>query len=110
MKVNIDDIADILGKQPEEVRERAKSVGAIVVAGPPLEPLHGDPEPALETDVGEEVYRLTPFTCHWPIGDPKEPGFRFCHEAAPGDGPYCAAHAAIARGRSDLRGIWRVSE
>lgn len=38
---------------------------------------------------------LTNRVCHWPVGDPAEPGFGFCGlEAFPG--PYCAAHAAIA--------------
>lgn len=33
--------------------------------------------------------------CHWPVGDPLVPEFAFCGRPA-GNGPYCAAHAAVA--------------
>lgn len=35
--------------------------------------------------------------CRWPIGDPIDPGFRFCGNTPMGRRPYCEAHAAIAR-------------
>jgi GcrA cell cycle regulator len=40
------------------------------------------------------VAQLTAATCHWPIGDPRAPGFGFCGaRATPGDKqPYCATH------------------
>lgn len=35
--------------------------------------------------------------CHWPIGDPTQPDFRFCGaKKLPGQGPYCACHARVA--------------
>lgn len=34
--------------------------------------------------------------CRWPIGDPAEPGFRFCGQPSPIGQPYCAAHARRA--------------
>jgi GcrA cell cycle regulator len=35
--------------------------------------------------------------CHWPIGDPAQPDFRYCGaKKIPGRGPYCACHSAIA--------------
>ncbi len=40
------------------------------------------------------VSQLADATCHWPIGDPRAPGFGFCgNRTAPGHHqPYCAAH------------------
>jgi GcrA cell cycle regulator len=37
-------------------------------------------------------------SCQWPIGEPREPGFRFCGDALSPDTrlPYCAAHTARA--------------
>jgi GcrA cell cycle regulator len=35
--------------------------------------------------------------CRWPIGDPVQPGFRYCGaKKIPGPSPYCACHSAIA--------------
>ena len=33
-------------------------------------------------------------TCRWPLGDPKEEGFRFCSEPPTRGRPYCAHHYA----------------
>ena len=39
------------------------------------------------------VAGLTDATCHWPIGDPRLPGFGFCGaKTASGRQPYCAHH------------------
>jgi GcrA cell cycle regulator len=35
-------------------------------------------------------------SCCWPIGEPGQPGFRFCTSDAIGGKPYCPAHAAVA--------------
>jgi GcrA cell cycle regulator len=35
-------------------------------------------------------------TCCWPIGEPGQPGFRFCTAEAMSPKPYCAEHAALA--------------
>lgn len=45
--------------------------------------------------------RVSDRDCHWPIGNPREPGFHFCGAAAEPDRPYCAAHCALAYRRSD---------
>jgi len=34
--------------------------------------------------------------CHWPIGDPRAPGFGFCGRRKSTGIPYCEHHAAIA--------------
>ncbi|MBI1777660.1 MAG: global cell cycle regulator GcrA-like protein [Proteobacteria bacterium] len=39
--------------------------------------------------------------CHWPIGDPKLPGFHFCSKPVPAGTIYCPEHAAKAYVRSD---------
>jgi GcrA cell cycle regulator len=35
-------------------------------------------------------------SCCWPIGEPGQPGFRFCTAAALAGKPYCTEHAAVA--------------
>jgi len=45
--------------------------------------------------------RVSERECHWPIGNPREPGFHFCGAPAEADRPYCAAHCAVAYRRSD---------
>lgn len=35
-------------------------------------------------------------SCCWPIGEPGQPGFRFCTAAAIASKPYCPEHAAVA--------------
>jgi GcrA cell cycle regulator len=35
-------------------------------------------------------------SCCWPIGEPGQPGFRFCTAAALTAKPYCSEHAAVA--------------
>uniref|UniRef100_UPI0022EB97CE GcrA family cell cycle regulator n=1 Tax=Falsiroseomonas oryzae TaxID=2766473 RepID=UPI0022EB97CE len=34
--------------------------------------------------------------CCWPIGEPGQPGFRFCAAEAITGKPYCPEHAAVA--------------
>ena len=35
-------------------------------------------------------------SCCWPIGEPGQPGFRFCTAGAVTGKPYCTEHAAVA--------------
>jgi GcrA cell cycle regulator len=59
------------------------------VAAPPVV----TPRPA----VVRSFPRLGPVrSCCWPIGEPGQPGFRFCSAEALTGKPYCAEHAAIA--------------
>jgi GcrA cell cycle regulator len=52
--------------------------------------------PSDEDIEGVSLSELKEKMCRWPIGDPKEPGFRFCGcNAIPGL-PYCAEHAKVA--------------
>ena len=50
---------------------------------------------ASELDV-HPILTLKLRSCRWPIGDPKEPDFRFCGCSALPGRPYCAEHMAIA--------------
>jgi hypothetical protein len=49
--------------------------------------------PGLTT--AEKLCALTPETCHWPLGDPRDRDFRFCGAPAI-EPPYCAHHRALA--------------
>jgi GcrA cell cycle regulator len=45
----------------------------------------------------EALVRLPNTACHWPLGDPAEPGFHFCGAAVERYGrPYCDLHSARA--------------
>jgi GcrA cell cycle regulator len=45
---------------------------------------------------GVSLIDLKDRMCHWPIGDPKKPGFHFCGDRSVPGLPYCAEHAAVA--------------
>lgn len=45
---------------------------------------------------GVSLMELKDRMCHWPIGDPKKPGFHFCGDASVPGVPYCAEHTAVA--------------
>ena len=50
------------------------------------------------------ILELRASVCHWPIGDPAQPEFRFCGaKKLPGQGPYCACHSRIAYHRRERR-------
>jgi hypothetical protein len=44
------------------------------------------------------LMQLTRHTCHWPTGD--KPPYTYCGEQVTGEGPFCAAHAALAYQKS----------
>ena len=43
------------------------------------------------------LLQLGPRACRWPIGEPADPGFRFCSVPRLSRGPYCAVHRVLAR-------------
>lgn len=51
------------------------------------------PKPAPPPPPPKPVYRGA---CCWPLGDPGEPGFRFCGDPALLGRPYCEEHSALA--------------
>jgi GcrA cell cycle regulator len=78
------------------------------VATAPVEPRYSAPAPELaETRPEPVVQPKAPSaprvaaqagskSCSWPVGDPKQPGFHFCGDAAEPGRPYCAHHCGIA--------------
>jgi len=47
--------------------------------------------------------------CHWPLGDPHSPDFRYCGADSPvGEGPYCKYHARVAYQPSNDRRRTRI--
>ena len=83
-------------------RSTLPPVGAPV--GPETGPQMGS-QPALRSPVAvasaPAVVRHFPRvasarSCCWPIGEPGQPGFRFCTSDAMGGKPYCPEHAAVA--------------
>lgn len=57
---------------------------------PPLPPI------SLADGAGIAITDLQAGMCKWPIGDPKQPDFRFCGHPQHEGKPYCTAHCAIA--------------
>jgi GcrA cell cycle regulator len=51
---------------------------------------------APSSTTAEKIMALTAATCHWPIGNPGEPGFSFCGAPAVRGEPYCETHCVAA--------------
>jgi GcrA cell cycle regulator len=43
-----------------------------------------------------QIAELSHTVCHWPLGDPREPGFAFCGADIGSGKTYCPGHAALA--------------
>ncbi len=53
--------------------------------------------PPSDMDIeGVSLAQLKDKMCRWPIGDPKEPDFRFCGCSSIAGLPYCGDHAKVA--------------
>ncbi len=109
-------IADALGKTRGSVIGKAHRLGYRLTGRPRGHPApkrelrptvikpkgHKDPslppEPARPHEmVGCSLLDLTPRSCRWPIGDPKDRDFHFCGNTTVADGvPYCGYHTGIA--------------
>lgn len=46
--------------------------------------------------IKSNVVSLRGNSCQWPIGDPREPGFKFCDKKSLPSKPYCLDHAMVA--------------
>ena len=71
-----------------------ESVAPVIETPAPLPPLPVEAPPAAAT--AGKALRSGTKACSWPMGDPKQPGFRFCGEEAVPGRPYCAAHCSQA--------------
>lgn len=62
--------------------------------------IRGKPAAAVAVPViagkGVSLAELKDRMCRWPLGDPKEPGFKFCGGNAVAGLPYCDGHAKVA--------------
>ena len=64
------------------------------VAAPALRP---EEEVVVPISMRVTLMELRETMCHWPLGDPTTPEFRFCgSQYEPGEGPYCRCHSRIA--------------
>lgn len=56
--------------------------------------------PKLEADIcigeGVQLVELKEGMCRWPVGDPKEEGFKFCGGKSAEGMPYCDHHCRVA--------------
>jgi len=59
-------------------------------------PMPATPEPRIRfLDLGDENCTLAELhedSCRWPLGDPRDPDFRYCGRAKVKDRPYCKHH------------------
>lgn len=58
------------------------------------------PRPEIITDPTASLVDLHTRNCHWPIGDPSEPGFGFC--GRPATRIYCADHERVGVSQADV--------
>lgn len=59
--------------------------------------LRPDQEVVVPISMRVTLMELRETMCHWPLGDPTTPEFRFCGSRyEDGEGPYCRQHARIA--------------
>jgi len=93
------------GAAPKQSQPRVMAVGSTVVKVVEREAFVPEPEPRPQPEPvvaevvplhdGVTLFNLKASCCRWPIGDPSDPGFRFCGARTDGE-TYCAAHAEIA--------------
>jgi hypothetical protein len=90
-----------------EVEAAAFPVAARTNGGAPSAPVEPEPEQARAnlSPAALAICALTSETCRWPIGDLKQPDFRFCARPAAKGQPYCEEHDTMAhmpRSRHDV--------
>ena len=91
-------------RQPRRTSPRRDRAGRVSMRKPvprsrpsPVTPDRLPPAPAA---LMIALAELSGSGCHWPIGDPRLPGFGFCGaKTAPGRQPYCAHHQAAGHER-----------
>lgn len=82
--------------QPKTTEAKAQPEGVevetSVVAPAPV------PEPQAQSGRENEVaiLGLSERKCRWPLGDPRDPDFRFCGAGVTEGEPYCIKHARLA--------------
>lgn len=85
------------GDRPPAPRPRP----AASFVAPADDPIVMPPSPDdASPSVLDVVGALRAVDCRWPVGDPRQPGFRFCCSPRNEGRPYCAAHEGVAYDRS----------
>ncbi len=89
--------------RPETVSHRSNATPKVakqVVRVSPREIIAPVQIPAIEENycfgVGVSLVELKERMCRWPIGDPKEEGFKFCGGPSAEGLPYCDHHCRVA--------------
>jgi GcrA cell cycle regulator len=67
------------------------AITTLVELETPVAVIEPEPEPK-----PHPVMAITNHSCRWPIGDPREPDFRFCTKTRHGSHVYCADHCYTA--------------
>jgi GcrA cell cycle regulator len=98
-------------RERERMRERRARKRMRLLASPRLVP---DAPPSLVLECRPcSLLELTRERCHWPMGEPDEPGFHFCGGTALAEKPYCHGHCLIAyKPKQPIRRapfIWRAA-
>lgn len=90
------------GPQPRKTPV-PRTVKLARLAPPPQPVIAPEPEPVaappLEAVIPSEsltLFELTPRTCRWPLGGPKDPATHFCGAPKDLNTPYCPTHEARA--------------
>lgn len=88
------EISSPVARAPRKVSEpRAKKVTTRDIIAPVI-------MPKIEEDfcvgAGVQLVELREGMCRWPVGDPKEEGFKFCGGKSAEGVPYCDHHCRIA--------------
>lgn len=73
-----------------------KPVAKAVEEKQPPRKIANDPPPMDMKIKGVSLAELKEKMCRWPIGDPKDPDFRFCGCQSVAGLPYCGEHAKVA--------------
>ena len=79
----------------EHTKRKGSREGGLVVRRSTIGPSATYGAAALET--------LPNDACRWPLGDPADPGFRFCGARTAGRGPYCRTHLRQAFQHGDSK-------
>ena len=87
-------------RKPAAQRRQQPAVEAPRYSAPAPEMTETRPEPVVAQTKAPSAPRVAAQagskSCSWPVGDPKQPGFHFCGDAAEAGRPYCAHHCGIA--------------
>lgn len=90
---------------PKERRRRSSGSRFLTIAPPRVR--EAPPPPVVDLEIAPEQRRslveLDETVCHWPVGDPCQPGFFFCGAPAKAGKPYCRAHHFAATDPSGSR-------